>query len=170
MEFNARNVDSTARLRLVDVRLSAGETSLHFGGGLAGVLTAPPDRSVAAHQIVATVIGPRPAGAAGSVDVDGRVISVHSLPTLTLPPSAPAVLDRHDLSAQWQALCARRRGELAAAHASGRLERHRIAAALERARERQARHVAPAESHPWSAVTIDHVQPPGRDRGSSELR
>ena len=92
-----RNSDSTARLRLVDVSLNAGETSLHFGGGLAGVYTTTADRSAAAHQIVATVTGPRPADAAGSVDINGRVVSVHSLPPLPLPPSAPAVLDRDDL-------------------------------------------------------------------------
>ena len=115
-----RNTDSAARLRLVDVRLRAGEASLHFGGGLAGVYTTTADRSAAAHQIVATVMGPRPADAAGSVDINGRVVSVHSLPPLPLPPSAPAVLDRDDLSAHWQALCARRRGELAATHASRR--------------------------------------------------
>ncbi len=97
MDFNSRDTDSSARLRLVDVRLRAGETSLHFGGGLAGVYTATADRSSAAHQIVGTVMGPRPADAAGSVDINGRLVSVHSLPPLPLPPSAPAVLDRHDL-------------------------------------------------------------------------
>src|SRR6187397_489453 len=152
MEFDSRNSDTTARLRLVDVRLNAGETSLHFGGGLAGVYTATADRSAAAHQIVATVTGPRPADAAGSVDINGRVVSVHSLPPLPLPPSAPAVLDRDDLSAHWQALCARRRGDLAATHASRRLERHRISAALDRARARDAGRLEPAGRQPWSAV------------------
>ena len=171
MEFNSRNTHSPARLRLVDVRLRAGETSLHFGGGLAGVFTATSDRSAAAHQIVATVIGPRPADAAGSVDIDGRVVSVHSLPQLPLPPSAPAVLDRDDLSTHWQVLCARRRGELAANHASRRLERHRIAAALERARVREAGRFEPAQPQPWSpAVMIDPTHPSGQAGPSAELR
>jgi len=171
MEFDSRNSDTTARLRLVDVRLNAGETSLHFGGGLAGVYTATADRSAAAHQIVATVTGPRPADAAGSVDINGRVVSVHSLPPLPLPPSAPAVLDRDDLSAHWQALCARRRGDLAATHASRRLERHRIAAALDHARAREAGRLEPAEPQPWSAaITVDSAGLPVPARASAELR
>jgi hypothetical protein len=171
MEFDARNTDSTARLRLVDVRLRAGESSLHFGGGLAGVLTATSDRSAAAHQIVTTVMGPRSADAAGSVDVNGRVVSVHSLPPMPLPPSAPAVLDRDDLSAHWQALCARLRGELAASHASCRLERHRVAAALDRTRAREAARGGPAEQQPWSAaVAIDHTYPATGAGASAELR
>jgi hypothetical protein len=155
---------------LVDVRLGAGESSLHFGGGLAGVYTAGSDRSAAAHQIVATVIGPRPADAAGSVDINGRVISVHSLPPLPLPPSAPAVLDRHDLSAHWQALCARRRGELAATHASRRLERHRISAALDRARARDAGRLEPAGRQPWSAVIAGSTGSLGPGGASADLR
>jgi hypothetical protein len=171
MEFNSRDTNSSARLRLVDVRLRAGETSLHFGGGLAGVYTAPADRTSAAHQIVATVMGPRPADAAGSVDVNGRLVSVHSLPPLPLPPSAPAVLDRHDLSAQWQALCARRRGDLAATHASRRLERHRIAAALERARAREAGRIEHAEAQPWSpSFVVEHLGPEDQPDAASALR
>jgi hypothetical protein len=170
MDLNATNTDSSARLRLVDVRLKAGEASLHFGGGLAGVFTATSDRSSAAHQIVATVMGPRAADTAGSVDINGRVVSVHSLPPVPLPPSAPAVLDRDDLSAQWQALCARRRGDLAATHASRRLERHRIAAALERARAREADRVDAPEPA-WSpAITIDHGSPAKPHGASEELR
>jgi hypothetical protein len=171
MEFDSPNSDSTARLRLVDVRLGAADTSLHFGGGLAGVYTATADRSAAAHQIVATVMGPRPVDAAASVNINGRVVSVHSLPPLPLPPSAPAVLDRDDLSAHWQALCARRRGELAATHASRRLERHRIAAALDRARARDARRLEPAEPQPWSAAfTVDSARAPWPGSASAELR
>ncbi|MDQ1510714.1 MAG: hypothetical protein QOG50_2558 [Actinomycetota bacterium] len=171
MEFDAPNTDSTARLRLVDVCLRAGESNLHFGGGLAGVLTATSDRSAAAHQIVTTVMGPRPADTAGSVDVNGRIVSVHSLHPVSLPPSAPAVLDRNDLSAHWQALCARLRGELAATHASCRLERHRVAAALDRARAREAARVGLAESQPWSAaVAIDHTHPATDAGASAELR
>ena len=171
MEFDSRNTDSTARLRLVDVRLGAGEASLHFGGGLAGVYTATFDRSAAAHQIVTTVMGPRAADAAGSVDVNGRMVSVHSLPTFPLAPSAPAVLDRDDLGAQWQAMCARRRGDLAATHASRRLERHRIAAALDRARAREAARMEPAEPQPWSAaIIIDAAGAIGPAGPSAELR
>ena len=171
MELNARNTDSSARLRLVDVRLRAGETSLHFGGGLAGVFTTTSDRSSAAHQIVATVMGPRPIDTAGSVDINGRVVSVHSLPPLPLPPSAPAVLDREDLSAHWHALCARRRGDLAATHASRRLERYRSAAALDRARAREAGRGEPAEPQPWSpSVTVNHTHPVSPASAAANLR
>jgi hypothetical protein len=170
MDFNSWNTDSSARLRLVDVRLRAGETSLHFGGGLAGVYTATSDRSAAAHQIVATVMGPRPADTAGSVDINGRVVSVHSLPPLPLPPSAPAVLDREDLSAQWQALCARRRGDLAATHATRRLERHRIAAALERARARELGRTNHAEPQTWTPVIGDQVQVASATDTAANLR
>ena len=171
MDFNARNTESSARLRLVDVRLRAGETSLHFGGGLAAVYTAASDRSSAAHQIVATVMGPRSADASGSVDINGRLVSVHSLPPLPLPPSAPAVLDRDDLSAHWQALCARRRGDLAATHASRRLERHRIAAALERAKARETGGIEHTEPQTWSpAVAIDHNHRESQVDAASELR
>jgi hypothetical protein len=171
MELNARNIDSSARLRLVDVRLKAGETSLHFGGGLAGVFTATSDRSSAAHQIVATVMGPRPVDTAGSVDINGRVVSVHSLPPLPLPPSAPAVLDFDDLSAHWHALCARHRGDLAATHASRRLESYRIAAALDRARAREAGRGEPAEPQPWSpSFTVDHTQPVSPASAAANLR
>ncbi|HTK15742.1 MAG TPA: hypothetical protein VL769_05065 [Acidimicrobiia bacterium] len=171
MELNDRNTDSSARLRLVDVRLRAGEASLHFGGGLAGVYTTTSDRSSAAQQIVATVMGPRPVDTAGSVDINGRVVSVHSLPPLPLPPSAPAVLDRDDLSAHWHALCARRRGDLAATHASRRLERYRIAAALDRARAREAGRREPAEPQPWShAVTVDQTHPVSPADAAANLR
>jgi hypothetical protein len=171
MDLNARNTDSSARLRLVDVRLRSGEASLHFGGGLAGVYTATADRTSAAQQIVATVMGPRPVDTAGSVDINGRVVSVHSLPPLPLPPSAPAVLDRDDLSAHWHALCARRRGDLAATHASRRLERYRIAAALDRARAREAGRREPAEPEPWSpSVTVDHTHPVSPADAAANLR
>jgi hypothetical protein len=163
MEFDSRNTDNSGRLRLIDVRLKTGDASMHFGGGLAGVYTTTSERSRAAHQIVATVMGPRPADASGSVDINGRIVSVHSLPLVPLPASAPAVLDRDDLNAHWQALCARRRGELAATHASRRLERHRIAAALDRARAREAGRADPnafpaaVSAYPSQAVSSNGV-------------
>ena len=132
MEFDSANSDSTARLRLVDVRLGAGETSLHFGGGLAGVYTASSDRQRRrasdrghGHRSV------RPADAAGSVDINGRVISVHSLPPLPLPPSAPAVLDRDDLErALASAVCTPPRG----ARGYARVASPRTSSHLRRAR------------------------------------
>ena len=164
MDFNSRDTDSSARLRLVDVRLRAGEASLHFGGGLAGVYTATSDRSSAAHQIVGNGDGPasRPMPPGRSTSTAG-VVSVHSLPPLPLPPSAPAVLDRHDLERAVAGALRSPARRLAATHASRRLERHRIAAALERARAREAGRIEQAEPQPWSpAFIVDHARSRGR--------
>jgi len=68
-----------------------------------------------------------------------------------LAPGQPRVVDQGLLWTQWRSSCARRRDELAAAHASHRLERYRIEAALERARARPVAptpHVEPAPPPP----------------------
>lgn len=128
--------DRPARLRLVDIRVGPGR-QLQLGGTLAGVLAERHDRSDAANWIISTVAGPRPPESDGSIDVGGKFVSVHSLPAPMLAPGAPRVIDSELLRIQWRAACARRRDELAAAHASYRLERYRIEAALERARSRR---------------------------------
>jgi hypothetical protein len=134
-------------LRLVDVRFGAGRTvpqsdtsesaKSQFGGGLAGVLTEPADRAATAAWMASTVMGPAPVEAVGTDAAGERLVSVHGRPSLLVPPSAPAVLRRGDLRAHWQTVCARRRDDLAGAHASRRLERHRVEAALERTRMRE---------------------------------
>jgi hypothetical protein len=70
------------------------------------------------------------------VEVDGELVSVHTLAEPMLSPGQPRVIDQGLLWTQWRSSCARRRDELAAAHASHRLDRYRIEAALERARNR----------------------------------
>jgi len=134
----ARQANPAARVRLIDLRVGAERPSLHFGARLSAILTEPGSRSVAAHAIAVTVAGPRPDDADGSVEVDGAVVSVRTLPSPLLPPGAPILVDREVLVARWHAWCARRRDELAIAHASGRLDRHRIEASLEQARARPA--------------------------------
>jgi len=128
--------DRPTRLRLVDIRVGPGRR-LHLGGTLAGVLAESRDRAAAASWIGATVAGPRPPESDGSIDVGGQVVSVHTLPSSLLPPGMARVIDGDLLRTQWRTSCARRRDELAATHASYRLERYRIEAALERARARR---------------------------------
>ncbi|MGO9875024.1 MAG: hypothetical protein ACLPVY_14615 [Acidimicrobiia bacterium] len=137
MDPDTRPPDQHSRLRVVDLRVGPGR-ELHLGGHLAGILADSRERSAAASWISATVAGPRPADADGSIDVDGTVVSVHTLPSPMLAPGQPRVVDQGLLWTQWRSSCARRRDELAAAHASHRLERYRIEAALERARTRPA--------------------------------
>ena len=134
--------DRPPRLRLVDIRVSPGR-QLHLGGKLAGVLTESPDRSAAAHWIASTIAGPRPPESDGSIDIDGTLVSVHSLPSPMLSPGVPRVVDRELLRMQWRASCGRRRDELAATHASYRLERYRIEAALERRARPRPRWIGP---------------------------
>src|SRR5204862_1174095 len=56
-------------------------------------------------------------------------------------------------------------------HASRRLERYRIAAALDRARAREAGRGDPAEPRPWSpTVTVDHTHPVSADGAAANLR
>ncbi len=128
MDSEARNPD-TARLRLVDLRID-GEHLLHFGGGLSCVLAENGTRSTAAHAIAYTIVGPRPSGASGAIDVAGTLVSVWSLPSPMLPPDAPVVVDPELVRAIFNATLARRRGELAAAHAAAALDGHRIDAEL----------------------------------------
>ena len=137
MERDARQANAT-RVRLIDLRVGPHRPSVHFAGRLSAILTEPGSRRAAAHAIALTVAGPRPDDADGSVEVEGVVVSVRTLPSPLLLPGAPVLVDRSGLAAQWQAWCARRRDELAIAHASARLGRHRIEAALEQARTRPA--------------------------------
>lgn len=126
--------DISTRLRLVEVQTPGG--ALPLGGGFACVLASPSARSAAARWIATTVVGPRPSGADGTIEIAGRFVSARSLPSPLLPPSAPSVLGQEALRAQWRLVWAQRRDELAAAHASRRLARHRAEAAYERARAR----------------------------------
>jgi hypothetical protein len=103
------------------------------------------------------VAGPRPDDADGSVEVNGAVVSVRTLPSPLLSPGAPILVDRAVLIAQWKAWCARRRDELAIAHASGRLDRHRIEVSLEQARARPA---AAPEPAPDEAEAETEPSPP----------
>src|SRR5439155_18736638 len=137
MEPDARQANAT-RVRLIDLRVGADRPSVHFAGRLSAILTEPGSRQAAAQAIALTVAGPRPDDADGSVEVEGAVVSVRTLPSPLLPPGAPILVDRPGLVAQWQAWCARRRDEVAIAHASARLDRHRIEASLEQARARTA--------------------------------
>jgi hypothetical protein len=160
MEPDARQANPAARVRLIDLRVGSDRPSLHFGARLSAILTEPGSRRAAAHAIAATVAGPRPDDADGSVEVDGAVVSVRTLPSPLLPPGAPILVDREVLIAQWQAWCARRRDELAIAHASGRLDRHRIEVSLEQARARPAAAPEPAPD----AASRNGPSPPGARR------
>ena len=136
MDTERRQPVAGSRLRLLDVRVDGDRGQLNFGHHLSGVIAGTQDRSDAARWIAATVVGPRPAGSAGSIEVDGSIVSVSSLPSPLLPLSAPRLVDSAVIRAQWHALCLRHRDEIAAAHAAGRLDSYRIDAALDRARER----------------------------------
>jgi hypothetical protein len=130
---SARPNDAT-RLRLVALELPAG--SFRFGGGIGCVQTGATHRSDAAAAIARAVIGPRAADVAGSIDIAGRLVALESLPAPLLKPSAVATIDRMYLDAVWADACARQRADLDAVHAQHRLERHRVEAAIERARQR----------------------------------
>ena len=136
MEPETRHLDPSARLRLVDVSLGAGRGQVRVGPALTGVLTGSENRQVAAHFLATTVAGPRPPESDGSVDLDGEIISVRTLPDPLLSPEAPNAIGRDLLRAAWQSASAHRRDDLASTHASHRLEGYRLAAAVERARER----------------------------------
>jgi hypothetical protein len=135
MDPDTRPPDHPTRWRAVDLRVSPGR-ELHLGGQLAGILTETRDRAAAANWVSSTIVGPRAAEADGSIDIDGTVVSLQTLPSPMLAPGQPRVVDQGLLWTQWRSSCARRRDELAASHASHRLERYRIEAALERARTR----------------------------------
>jgi hypothetical protein len=136
MEPETRHLDPSARLRLVDVSLGAGRGQIRVGPGLTGVLTGRENRLLAARFLAMTVAGPRPPECDASVDIDGEIVSVRTLPDPLLAPGAPDVIDRDLLRAAWQSASTRRRDDLAATHASHRLEGYRLDAAVERARTR----------------------------------
>jgi hypothetical protein len=131
MEPDARQTD-VGRVELLDIRLHADGPTVRFGGRLAAVLTQPSARAGVSHLIASAVAGPCPEGVDGSVVAAGEIMSVRALPAPQLPAGAPILVDRPLVGAEWAAWCAARRDELAVEHASRRLERHRIAAALER--------------------------------------
>src|SRR5437016_3209469 len=93
--------DRTTRLRLVELRTQGG--TLRLGGGLAVVLADSNARSAAARWIASTVVGPRPPDADATIEIAGRFVSAHRLPSPLLPPSSPAVLGRGVLTAHWRA-------------------------------------------------------------------
>ena len=146
---------------------------LHLGGQLAGVLAESPDRSAAANWISSIVVGPRPPGVRRLRRRRRRArVGAHAGRRRCCSPGAPRVIDQGLLWTQWRSSCARRRDELAAAHASYRLERYRIEAALERARYRPVvaaprREPVPEASPPPEPVV---TAPPEPADGESEDR
>lgn len=76
--------------------------------------------------------------------------------------ASAALLDRDDLSARWRTICAHRRGDLAAEHASRRLERHRTDAVLERAGIRADAPTAAASDdlHEEIPAFVAPIEPP----------
>jgi hypothetical protein len=104
-----------------------------------------------AHLIASAVAGPCPEGVDGSVVAGGEIVSVRALPS-RLAPGAPILVDRAVMADEWTAWCAARRDELAVEHASRRLERHRIDAALERSGQE------PGEAEA-AEDTVDEVDP-----------
>jgi hypothetical protein len=159
MEIDSRQPVGASRLRLVDVQIDGDRGHLKFGRHLSGVLTDTRNRSVAARWIAETVVGPRPADSGGRIEVDGNVVSLRSLPSPLLPRSAPIVVDADLIRAEWNDLRVRKRDELAAVHASCRLESYRIDAALDHARARMWPTLAPA-LRPLEPEGADHVVAP----------
>src|SRR3954454_8348139 len=94
MEPETRRLDPSTRFRLVDVSLGAGRGQVRLGAGLTGILTGSENRAFAARFLAATVAGPRPPECDGSVDLDGEVISVRTLPETLLAAGAPTLIDR----------------------------------------------------------------------------
>jgi hypothetical protein len=128
MDSEARNPD-TERLRLVDLRID-GEHLLHFGGGLSGVLASNGTRTTAAYAIAYTIVGPRPSGASGAIDIAGTLVSVWSLPSPMLSHDEPVLVDRDLVRRLFANTLVSRRAQLAAAHATCMLEGQRIEAEL----------------------------------------
>ena len=173
MEPDARQANPAARVRLIDLRVGSDRPSLHFGARLSAILTEPGSRRAAAHTIAATVAGPRPDDADGSVEVDGAVVSVRTLPSPLLPPGAPILVDREVLAAPVAGVvrpAPRRAGDRG--HASGRLDRHRIEVSLEQARARPAAapEPAPDEAEPETEPSPSTVPASGARRARTELR
>ncbi|HVJ96067.1 MAG TPA: hypothetical protein VNC41_04480, partial [Acidimicrobiia bacterium] len=123
--------------------LTLAGTRADFGGGLASVFVSGAERTPMANAIASAVIGPRPTGVAGTIEIAGRYVDLQTLPAPLLRPSAAPLVDRPLLDDLWQEVCAQRRARIEAAHASRRLLRQRVAASLERARTR-ARELAVA--------------------------
>jgi hypothetical protein len=145
---------------LIDINVDAARGHIHFGPHLSGVLAPRSERSAAARHIATTVAGPRPDDAGGRVELDGRACSVWALPAEVLPPGVPPVVDHEIVLEQWRAAWARRRDEIAAAHASCRLEGYRIDAALERALDRLPLASAPTRiTDPHTSAAIAPATP-----------
>jgi hypothetical protein len=129
-----RSRDAT-RLRLLTLRSNGAETV--FGGGLACVPVPRDARTNVAHAIANAVIGPRPAGLDGTIDIAGTLVSLQTLPGPLLRPSATPTVDRPLLDDLWQEICAHRYYRLQSAHSSRRLLREEAADALADARNRE---------------------------------
>src|SRR5690242_9832392 len=129
-----RATDRATRLRLLSLNTPIGQ--IDFGGALACVLTDAEVRAAVASGISRAVIGPRVHDIDGALDIAGRVVSLQSLPAPLLAPSEPVVVDYPATTNAWHDLCRARRTEIESAHAARRLDRHRIDAAIDRARER----------------------------------
>jgi hypothetical protein len=156
MQVDDSRPSTTTRLRLMDLTLAG--TRADFGGGLASVFVSASERTPMANAIASAVIGPRPAGVAGTIEIAGRYVDLQTLPAPLLRPSAAPLVDRPLLDDLWQEVCAQRRARIEAAYASRRLLRQRVAASLERARTR-ARELAvvPAPAEPPVAFAPEVV-------------
>jgi hypothetical protein len=133
-----RATDRATRLRLLSLNTPIGQ--IDFGGALSCVLTDSDVRAAVASGISRAVIGPRVHDIDGAIDIAGRVVALQSLPAPLLAPSEPVVVDSAATANMWSELCRERRTEIESAHAARRLDRHRIDAAIDRARERVHSH------------------------------
>jgi hypothetical protein len=152
--------NTATRLRLMDLSLAGNRAE--FGGGLASVFVGTSDRTPVANAIASAVIGPRPAGISGTIEIAGRYVDLQTLPAPLLRPSATPWVDRLLLDDLWQEVCGQRRARIEAAHASRRLLRHRVGVSLERARERArelAEPPAPAPAPAPEPVEVPVVAP-----------
>lgn len=156
MQVDGARLSTATRLRLMDLSLSG--TRADFGGGLARVFVSGSDRTPVANAISTAVIGPRPAGVSGTIEIAGRLVDLQTLPAPLLRPSAAPLVDRPLLDDLWHEVCAQRRGRIVAAHASRRLLRDQVAASLDRARARaremEEASVARREAEPVRMVPI----------------
>jgi hypothetical protein len=123
-------LDGSTRLRVIDLATSSGTFPL--GGGLACVLTPTSERTRIASEIAGAVIGPRTSDVNGTMEIAGRYVALHSLPTPLLGPRSAPTVDRALLEQVWRSSCMNHRAEIEVAHAARRLERHRSRAELER--------------------------------------